>query len=183
MANGEKKGITVKIDAELHAKVREFIEANNMTMAEFVSQALDNELNPKFREDVKNMENTRTIAFQVPESLYQEIKDYLQRNNMTQKMFMIGLIQEELERDRTMRESPTAEEFEAESGSAAYDEPTPESAAERPDEGFRAPGEYSPDMDEGADVSGFVNEYGSESVEDEAEDFDEDEDEGFAMSM
>ena len=34
----EKKGITVKIDASLHAEIREFIEANGMTMAEFVSQ-------------------------------------------------------------------------------------------------------------------------------------------------
>lgn len=160
MADGEKKGITVKIDSDLHAKVREFIEANNMTMAEFVSQALDNELNPKFREDVKNMENTRTIAFQVPESLYQEIKDYLQRNNMTQKMFMIGLIQEELERDRTLRES----------------------AAESPDEGFDAPDEASPGIDEEADVSGFEAEYGEETTDEDPEE-DEDEDEGFTMSM
>lgn len=32
MATEEKKGITVKIDAELHAQVREYLEANNMTM-------------------------------------------------------------------------------------------------------------------------------------------------------
>ena len=44
------------------------------------------------------MENTRTVAFKVPEPLFQKIKDYLQRNNMTQKEFILGLIEDELER-------------------------------------------------------------------------------------
>ena len=38
MAN-ETKGITVRIDAGLHAQVREYVESHGMTMAEFVSQA------------------------------------------------------------------------------------------------------------------------------------------------
>ena len=33
MSETEKKGITVKIDADLHAQVRQYIEANGMTMA------------------------------------------------------------------------------------------------------------------------------------------------------
>ena len=43
----EKKGITVKIDADLHAEVREYIEQHGMTMAEFITLAVDNELHPK----------------------------------------------------------------------------------------------------------------------------------------
>ena len=106
MATEEKKGITVKIDAELHAQVREYLEANNMTMAEFVTQALDDELHPKteMKEGI-TMANTRTIAFQVPEDLFQRIKDYLQRNHLTQRQFLIGLIEDELERDQVERES------------------------------------------------------------------------------
>jgi|GEM_PF-7014064 len=46
MSETEKKGITVKIDADLHTQVRQYIEANGMTMAEFVSKALDDELHP-----------------------------------------------------------------------------------------------------------------------------------------
>ena len=106
MATEEKKGITVTIDAELHAQVREYIEANNMTMAEFVTRALDDELHPK--NDMKEgitMANTRTIAFQVPEELFQRIKDYLQRNHLTQRQFLIGLIEDELERDQVEYES------------------------------------------------------------------------------
>ena len=37
MPSEEKRGITVKIDAELHAQVKAFIEAHGLTMAEFVS--------------------------------------------------------------------------------------------------------------------------------------------------
>ena len=80
----EKKGITVKIDAELHAEIRQFIEANGMTMAEFVSQALYNELHPKIQPmEVKNMGPMRTMAFQMPEDMFQRLKDYLHRHNMT----------------------------------------------------------------------------------------------------
>ena len=107
----EKKGITVKIDAELHAQVREYVESHGMTMADFVSQALDNELHPKFQmKEMQTMANTRTIAFQVPEELYQRIKDYLTRNNMTQKQFFLGLVEAELERDQEERNTVAQEE-------------------------------------------------------------------------
>ena len=100
----EKKGITVKIDAGLHAQVREYVETHGMTMGEFVAQALDNELHPKFQmKEINNMANTRTIAFQVPEDLFQRIKEYLTRNNMTQRQFFLSLIEAELERDQTER--------------------------------------------------------------------------------
>ncbi len=99
-----KKGITVKVDAELHAQVRQYLEDHEMTMAEFVTVALTNELHPKYNmKEEKNMGNMRTLAFQVPEDLFQRIKDYLQRNNMTQKEFVIGLIENEIERDLTQR--------------------------------------------------------------------------------
>ena len=104
MSTNEKKGITVKIDAELHAEVRQFLDKHEMTMAEFVTIALQDELHPKINlQEGKNMGNMRTLAFQVPEELFQKIKDYLQRNNMTQKDFVIGLIETEIDRDLTQR--------------------------------------------------------------------------------
>lgn len=105
----ETKGITVKIAAELHAQVREYVESHGMTMAEFVSQALDNELHPKYQMQEEYQMANRTIAFQVPEELYQRIKDYLSRNNMTQKQFFLGLVEAELERDETEQERLRAE--------------------------------------------------------------------------
>ena len=96
----EKKGITVKIDADLHAEVKAYVESQGLTMAEFVSKALDDELHPKMNMNGgTTMEKMRTMAFQVPEDLFNQIKDYLERHNMTQKQFVLGLIQDELDRD------------------------------------------------------------------------------------
>ena len=95
-----KKGITVRVDAALHAEITQYLQDHGMTMTEFVTLALQDELHPKIDEkEGKDMEKMRTLAFQVPESLFQRIKDYLHRNNMTQKDFVIGLIEQELDRD------------------------------------------------------------------------------------
>ena len=40
MSTNEKKGITVKIDADLHAEVRQYLEEHELTMAEFVALSL-----------------------------------------------------------------------------------------------------------------------------------------------
>ncbi|MFR9310116.1 MAG: hypothetical protein ACLVLJ_07300 [Hydrogeniiclostridium mannosilyticum] len=107
----EKKGITVKIDAELHAQVKEYIEQHGITMAEFVTMALDDELHPKFEQKEKNnMGNMRTVAFQVPEELFQRLKDYLHRNDISQKDFVLGLIEDELDREQTERENASKNE-------------------------------------------------------------------------
>ena len=127
MPSDEKKGITVKIDAGLHAEVRQYLEEHGMTMAEFVTLALDDELHPKIQmKEGKGMENMRTIAVQVPEDLFQRVKEYLQRNNMTQKEFMIGLIEDELERDLTEREGAV----EPQNGSEEYEEDEPDEQEE-----------------------------------------------------
>lgn len=123
----EKKGITVKIDAELHAEVRQYLDSHGITMAEFVTLALQDELHPKLNiQEDKNMGNMRTMAFQVPEKLFQKIKDYLQCNNMTQKQFVIGLIENEIERDLAQRaamsEAPTDFEEVTESSTKKHTE-------------------------------------------------------------
>ena len=80
MAADGKKGITVKVDAALHAEITQYLQDHGMTMTEFVTLALQDELHPKIDEkEGKNMEKMRTLAFQVPESLFQRIKDYLAR--------------------------------------------------------------------------------------------------------
>lgn len=137
MPSDEKKGITVKINAELHAEVRQYLESHEMTMAEFVTLALDDELHPKINQkEGKNMGNMRTIAFQIPEDLFQRIKDYLQRDNMTQKEFMLGLIEDELNREQAERENAeqtseeTAEDTEHEENAAVSDFETVSGEAE-----------------------------------------------------
>ena len=184
MAANERKGITVKVDAELHAEVRRYLEAHEMTMGDFVSLALQNELHPKnnIRED-KNMGNMRTMAFQVPEELFQKIKDYLQRNNMTQKQFVIGLIENEIERDLAQRQTTAKiteniEEMRAECAEQC------ETAAASGCEAVSDEVEEQSEEQENADFSyGFDDENEESENPDEDESEDQDECMGMAMGM
>ena len=176
MPTDGKKGITVKIDAELHAEVRQFLEQHNMTMAEFITMALDDELHPKLSvKENQNMGNMRTIAVQVPEDLYQRIKEYLQRNNMTQKEFLIGLIEDELERDLTERESLN----EAQDATEGQDEEMDEQEETAPVNDY----EGVSDEDEEFDESEYDEQDEAEEMDEIPEDEEEIEDEGMSLSM
>ena len=153
MSETEKKGITVKIDADLHAQVKQYIEENGITMAEFVSKALDDELHPKTTiKEEKYMGNMRTMAFQVPEDLFNQIKDYLERHNMTQKQFVLGLIQDELDRDyeeqQAMAEKQHSENEPDEDEEEALDEDEDEDLSEDDDEDLDEDEEESEDIEE-----------------------------------
>ena len=169
----EMKGITVKIPADLHAEVKAYLEAHGMTMGEFIAQAVDHELHPKLEQEDKNMERMRTLAFQVPDSLFQRVKAYLERNHMTQKQFVIGLIESEIEQDEAQYQAshPEEQEDEEESDDQTEDEETEEETQDEfaPQEAQEGPGtelEEQPAAQKyAAPVDGF--EAGSEEVSQE----------------
>ena len=171
----EMKGVTVRIPAELHAEVKSYLETHGMTMGEFITQAVDNELHPKIQmtQEDKNMERMRTLAFQVPDSLFQRVKAYLERNHMTQKQFVIGLIESELEQDEAQYQAsrPEEQEDEEESDDQAEDEEMEEELQDEfaPQEAQEGPGselEEQPAADQNpAPVDDF--EAGSEEVSQE----------------
>ena len=131
MPENKMKGITVKVDAQLHAEVAQYIQNHGMTMSEFVALALQNELHPKIQEkEGKNMGNMKTLAFQVPEELFWRIKEYLQRHNMSQKDFVIGLIERELEQEQTEGQAPVEEQAEAVDSEEEKYEESQDNAAE-----------------------------------------------------
>lgn len=173
MPTNEKKGITVKIDAELHAEVRQYLDQHSMTMADFVTMALQDELHPKFEQkEEKSMEKMRTLAFQVPEDLFQKIKDYLHRNNMTQRQFVIGLIENEIERDLTERQTQTEAQEPSEDQDEEETEKLTEDAAEE---------EYEGEIEE---TDGELEDEGlTEDEETEEEELSEDEEETEGMVM
>ena len=187
MPENEKKGITVKIDAELHAQVKAFVEEHGLTMAEFVSKALDDELHPKITQEVKDMGNMRTMAFQVPEELFQQIKDYLNRHHMTQKEFVIGLITTELEHDMALRSgvaeeqtAPDEDEEEAESEDEELDD------EESMDEDIGEDESENEELDESEDeeIDEEEEQDYDESLDDEeSEDIDESEGEEMSLGM
>ena len=185
----EMKGVTVKISADLHAEVKAYIEAHNMTMGEFITLAVDNELHPKnqITQEDKNMERMRTLAFQVPDSLFQRVKAYLERNHMTQKQFVIGLIESEIEQDEAQYQAsrPEEQEDEEESDEQAEDEEMEEELQDEfaPQEAQEGPGaeleEQPAAQEDAAPVDDF--EAGSEDgeaqpeTEEETEEQDEEE--------
>ena len=199
--SNEKKGITVKIDADLHAEIRQYVESKGMTMAQFIEQAVDNELHPKFNnnmEENKSMEKMRTLAFQVPEDLFQKVKAYLDRNHISQKQFVIGLIEREIDRDLTERAELKAaeqpdEELDEEQDEAVYneeiieddaeptedelteDEPTEDEDIEQTD-GELDEADEDEDIDQG-------DEQDEDEEESEDEDLSEDEEESEGMTM
>lgn len=173
MPTNEKKGITVKIDAELHAEVRQYLEQHSMTMADFVTMALQDELHPKIEQkEEKSMEKMRTLAFQVPEDLFQKIKDYLHRNNMTQRQFVIGLIENEIERDLTERQAQTEAQEPTEDQDEEETEEQTEDAAEE---------EYEDEIEESEEE--LEDEELTEDEESEEEELTEDEEETEGMVM
>ncbi len=186
MPNDNLKGITVRVPPELHAQAKAFAEENNMTMAELITIALQDELNPaNHNNKEKNMENMRVVAVQVPETLFQRLKDYLRRNNISQKQFVLGLIESELDRDQTARqtveakdeavvedigESPAESVFEGVSDTPDAD--TNEQKDTEPEDEIK-PEVDSPEVIESDDEG--VNE--DDESENEDEGFDEDSDE------
>lgn len=74
----------------------------------------------------------------MPDDLFKQIKEYLQRNNMTQKEFIIGLIETELERDMAERESVS--DTQTDDSEQAEEDTEPEETA--------AVGDFEDDSDE-----------------------------------
>ena len=173
MPSGQTKGITVKIDAALHAEIKAYLEQKEITMSEFITLAAQDELHPKIQqvEGYNVKENMRTMAFQVPESLFQRIKDYLARNHMTQKQFVIGLIEEELDRDEELlhkQNEQAADDAEEEQEEAPVEGATPEFGPEG------GPEESDPEQEEEQAVDDFEAPF-DEPTEEQDEGFFEDE--------
>ena len=119
----DKKNLCAQIDTALHARVRQEQEQSGKTLSEYVEQLITDYY--KMKENTKMTGDTRTLAVQIPEELFERLKAYLKRNNLKQKQFIIGLIEDALEQD----EEDTAEQPETEETSGP-DEPDMEAEEE-----------------------------------------------------
>lgn len=119
----DKKNLCAMIPADLHARVRLEQEQSGKTLSEYVEQLIQNYY--KMKENTKMTGDTRTLAVQIPEELFERLKAYLKKNNLKQKQFIIGLIEDALEQD----EEDTAEQPETEETSGP-DEPDMEAEEE-----------------------------------------------------
>lgn len=93
-----KRNLCAQIPSALHAKVREEQERSGMNLSAYITEVLT-----QYYEGGKAMENTRTLAFQIPEELFQRLKEYLAKESertgkkVSQKEFVLDLIRQALD--------------------------------------------------------------------------------------
>ena len=106
----DKKNLCAQIDTALHMRVRQEQEQSGRTLSEFVEQLITDYY--KMKEGTKMTGDMRTMAIQLPEELFERLKAYLKKNNLKQKQFIIGLIEDALEEDEAegTAEQPETEE-------------------------------------------------------------------------
>ena len=133
----ETKGVTCKIPLNLHNRITEEIRQNDSTMSKFIEQIILEH----YAKGAITMGKTRTMAFQVSEELFQQIKDYLTRyeqtyhRKLTQKEFVIGLIEQALEEADEEFEAAEAAEVEDATEAAEADDTVDDTADEIEDYG------------------------------------------------
>ena len=161
----ETKGVTCKIPLDLHNRITEEIRQNDSTMSKFIEQIILEH----YAKGAITMGKTRTMAFQVSEELFQQIKVYLARYEQTyhrklsQKEFVIGLIEQALE--EADEEFEAAEAAEAED--AAEDAEINDDVAEIEDNGLE--GEVTGEDEETEDAQPDDTPEEAEEAEDATE--------------
>ena len=118
----ETKGVTCKIPLNLHNRISEEIRETESTMSKFIEMIIQEHYE---KGAGKVMAKGRTLAFQVSEELFQRVKEYLERfekvhhRRLTQKEFIIGLIEQALEEAEEEFEAAGREEQEESAWAAA----------------------------------------------------------------
>ena len=120
----DKKNLCAMIPADLHARVRQEQERSGQTLSEFVEQLITDYY--KMKENSKMTGDMRTMAIQLPEELFERLKAYLKKNNLKQKQFIIGLIEDALEQD----EEDTTAQADSESASETEEPDEPDTDVE-----------------------------------------------------
>ena len=126
----ESKGVTCKIPLDLHNRISEEIRETDSTMSKFIEMVIREHYEKGVN---KTMEKGRTLAFQVSEELFQKVKEYLAwyektyHRRLTQKEFVIGLIEEALEEMEAEmeKESQESEAPAEQNGARSWDQEEP----------------------------------------------------------
>ena len=117
----ETKSLCAIIPLELHQRVCREKEELGMTANEYITKLITEYY--EMKNGGSNMAcNTKTMAFQIPESLFQRIKAHLERETartgkkLTQREFVLGLIEQALDEAERETENATLEPEEENAG-------------------------------------------------------------------
>lgn len=92
------RNLCAQIPVELHDKVRQRQAESGNTLSQYMT-ALITQFYEEENKTKMTRENERTVAFQVPEELFEQFKEYLRRNGIKQKEFFLDCIQRALEEE------------------------------------------------------------------------------------
>lgn len=96
----EKRNLCAMIPADLHSRVRAAQEQAGLTLSAYITELLTNYYE---RGSEQTMSGVRTMAFQMPEEMFQRLKVHLERESrrtgkkVSQKQFVLELIQQALD--------------------------------------------------------------------------------------
>ena len=130
----DKKNLCAQIDIALHNRVTEEKDRLEMTTSQYIAALLTEYYKMKDENGGINMTGSRTMAFQIPEELFQRIKTHLARETartgvkLTQRDFVLGLITQALDAAEVERATPT------EAPVGPCEESSPEEAGAEPNE-------------------------------------------------
>lgn len=129
----ETKHVSGVIPLDLHQRASEEIRETESTMSKFIEMVIREHYEKGAN---KIMEEVRTLAFQVSEELFQRVKEYLENykkvyhRRLTQKEFVIGLIEQALEEAEEEFEAARAAEHEKEAENSWEPAESPENDEE-----------------------------------------------------
>lgn len=128
----EMKNICGKIPVELHEKLKLEVEELGISIPKYLEMVIEEHMTRKGEKT--NMANSRTVAVQVDEELFSRLKAVLAKNGMKQKDFLIGLIEEALEKEEAKWKAESEEETEEEPVVEEAEPEETEPAESEPDE-------------------------------------------------
>ena len=140
----EKKNLCAQIDIGLHRKITEAKEQAGLTTAEYITNLLLEyfEMKENGGKQIMATNGTRTMAFQIPETLFQRIKAHLERETartgrkLTQREFVLGLVEAAL--DEAERQAGVGPGGAGVAQDAAQPQELPNQGGEEPCEGEEA---------------------------------------------
>ena len=136
------RNLCAQLPLDLHQRVCEAREHSGLTTAQYITNLLLEYYEMKENGGKVTManNNTRTMAFQIPEELFMRIKTQLERETrrtgrkLTQREFVLGLIEEALEAAERQADSPEPEERPQEEAGVGPCEAHPEGSGAQPQE-------------------------------------------------
>lgn len=92
------KNLCAPIPESLHARLREHQETSGQTLSQYMTWLITKFYESEDKNTMK--ENQRTVAFQVPEELFERFKAYLKQQGIKQNAFFQNCIRQALEEEQ-----------------------------------------------------------------------------------